>query len=79
MGYILAISLETLVQVAWGGTGARGHPVPAGSSEGLVVTATGLVGLWADGTPRPLGLVVALSGLGCLLSMLLLIPTRSGK
>jgi len=37
------------------------------------------VGLWADGTPWPLGLVVAVSGLGCLLSMLLLIPARTGK
>jgi len=37
------------------------------------------VGLWSDGTPWPLGLVVAMSGIGCLLSMVLLIPSRVGK
>lgn len=41
---------------------------------GSGIFGSGLVGLWADGTPRPLGLVVALSGVGCLLSMLLLFP-----
>ncbi len=39
---------------------------------GSGIFGSGLVGLWADGTPGPLGLVVALSGVGCLLSMLLL-------
>ncbi|QXE92274.1 multidrug effflux MFS transporter [Geomonas subterranea] len=43
---------------------------------GSGIFGSGLVGLWADGTPWPLGLVVALSGIGCLLSMLLLIPSR---
>lgn len=43
------------------------------------IFGSGLVGLWADGTPWPLGLVVALSGLGCLLSMVLLIPSRTGN
>ncbi len=46
---------------------------------GSGIFGSGLVGLWADGTPWPLGLVIALSGLGCLLSMLLLIPPRGGK
>ena len=46
---------------------------------GSGIFGSGLVGLWADGTPWPLGLVVAMSGLGCLLSMLLLIPSGSGK
>ncbi|WP_084691847.1 multidrug effflux MFS transporter [Desulfobacter vibrioformis] len=46
---------------------------------GSGIFGSGLVGLWADGTPWPLGLVIALSGLGCLLSMLLLIPPRDGK
>jgi len=43
---------------------------------GCGIFGSGLVGLWADGTPWPLGLVVALSGLGCLLSMLLLITSK---
>ncbi|WP_321394763.1 multidrug effflux MFS transporter [uncultured Desulfuromusa sp.] len=42
---------------------------------GSGIFGSGLVGLWSDGTPWPLGLVIALSGLGCLLSMLLLLPT----
>ncbi|WP_084092226.1 multidrug effflux MFS transporter [Malonomonas rubra] len=46
---------------------------------GSGIFGSGLVGLWADGTAWPLGLVVALSGLGCLLSMILLIPARAGK
>ncbi|WP_205743413.1 multidrug effflux MFS transporter [Geobacter sp. FeAm09] len=43
---------------------------------GSGIFGSGLVGLWADGTPWPLGLVIAMSGIGCLLSMLLLIPKR---
>jgi len=46
---------------------------------GSGIFGSGLVGLWADGTPGPLGLVVAISGIGCLLSMVLLIPARSGN
>jgi len=46
---------------------------------GSGIFGSGLVGLWSDGTPWPLGLVVAMSGIGCLLSMLLLIPSRNGK
>ncbi|WP_136513144.1 multidrug effflux MFS transporter [Geomonas edaphica] len=43
---------------------------------GSGIFGSGLVGLWADGTPWPLGLVVALSGVGCLLSTVLLLPSR---
>lgn len=46
---------------------------------GSGIFGSGLVGLWADGTPWPLGLIVAASGVGCLLSMLLLIPAKTGK
>ncbi len=46
---------------------------------GSGIIGSGLVGLWSDGTPWPLGLVVALCGIGCLLSMLLLIPTRTSE
>ncbi len=41
---------------------------------GSGIIGSGLVGLWADGTPWPLGLVLAMSGIGCMLSMLLLMP-----
>lgn len=44
---------------------------------GSGIFGSGLVGLWSDGTPWPLGLVIAMSGLGCLLSMLLLIPAKN--
>jgi MFS family permease len=50
----------------------------AGNWSGFVAHS-GFGGLWADGTPRPLGLVIAISGLGCLPSMLLLIPSRNKK
>ncbi|WP_236018970.1 multidrug effflux MFS transporter [Geomonas propionica] len=43
---------------------------------GSGIFGSGLVGLWGDGTPWPLGLVVALSGVGCLLSTVLLLPSR---
>lgn len=46
---------------------------------GSGIIGSGLVGLWSDGTPWPLGLVITMSGIGCLLSMLLLIPLRKGK
>jgi len=46
---------------------------------GCGIFGSGLVGLWADGTPWPLGLVIAMSGIGCLLSMSLLIPSRRGE
>ncbi|MBT0663668.1 multidrug effflux MFS transporter [Geobacter pelophilus] len=41
---------------------------------GSGIVGSGLVGLWSNGTPWPLGLVVAMCGIGCLLSMLLLRP-----
>lgn len=44
---------------------------------GCGVIGSGLVGLLSDGTPAPLGLVIALCGIGCLLSMGLLIPAWS--
>jgi len=64
-------------------TGAMAdHPKRAGAVSALTgavqygsgIFGSGLVGLWSDGTPRPLGLVVAMCGVGCLLSMLLLFP-----
>lgn len=46
---------------------------------GSGIFGSGLVGLWSNGTPWPLGLVVALSGVGCLLSMILLLPSKEQK
>lgn len=51
------------------------HPDRAGSASALVgamqygvgIAGSGLVGLFADGTPRALGLVVAAGGIGCFL------------
>ena len=61
------------------------HPGQAGSVSALFGTiqyGTGilgyaLVGLLADGTPRPMGLVVGLAALGGLLCMQLLRPTTA--
>lgn len=46
---------------------------------GSGIFGSGLVGLWADGTPRPLGLIVAASGISCLLSMTLLIRGKGAQ
>lgn len=43
---------------------------------GSGIFGSGLVGLYADGTPWPLGLIVAISGIGCLLSMSLLVRSE---
>ncbi|MBM9616609.1 multidrug effflux MFS transporter [Desulfobulbus rhabdoformis] len=69
-GFIVANSL----------TGAMAHfPQQAGAVSALVgaihygsgILGSALVGLLADGTPGPMGLVIAISGLGCFLSTLL--------
>jgi DHA1 family bicyclomycin/chloramphenicol resistance-like MFS transporter len=43
---------------------------------GLGMVGSGLVGAFADGTPWPMGWVIAISGIGSLLCMGLLIPER---
>lgn len=57
-------------------------PERAGAVSALVgaiqygsgIVGSGLVGLFADGTPWPMGWVIAITGVGSLLSILLLIP-----
>jgi DHA1 family bicyclomycin/chloramphenicol resistance-like MFS transporter len=57
-------------------------PERAGAVSALVgalqygsgIVGSGLVGLFADGTPWPMGWVIAMCGIGSLLSMLLLFP-----
>jgi DHA1 family bicyclomycin/chloramphenicol resistance-like MFS transporter len=44
---------------------------------GSGIVGSGLVGAFANGTPWPMGWVIALSGIGSLLSMWLLIPARA--
>ena len=46
---------------------------------GLGMVGSGLVGTFADGTPWPMGWVVAISGIGSLLCMGLLAPERIRK
>ena len=36
------------------------------------IIGSGLIGVFRDGTPRTMGWVIAISGIGCLLSMLLI-------
>lgn len=62
-------------------------PERAGAVSALVgaiqygsgIIGSALVGIFADGTPWPMGLVVAITGIGCLLSTLLLLPERAGN
>jgi DHA1 family bicyclomycin/chloramphenicol resistance-like MFS transporter len=62
-------------------TGALDHfPRRAGAVSALIgaihygssILGSALVGVFADGTPWPMGLVIGISGIGCLLSTLLL-------
>lgn len=46
---------------------------------GCGIFGSGLVGLFADNTPWPMGWVIAVCGTGCLLSTLLLLPIGSGE
>ena len=43
---------------------------------GCGIIGSGLIGIFADGTPWPMGLVIAIAGIGCLLSTLLLSPAK---
>jgi len=43
---------------------------------GSGIVGSALVGILFDGTPRPMGLVIALAGVGSLLCTLLLIPAN---
>lgn len=44
---------------------------------GSGIIGSGLVAAFADGTPRPMGWVIAMTGIGCLLSMRLLMSERT--
>jgi DHA1 family bicyclomycin/chloramphenicol resistance-like MFS transporter len=46
---------------------------------GSGILGSGLVGIFADGTPWPMGWVIGVSGIGCLLSTLLLLPHGIGE
>ena len=66
-------------------TGAMAlYPERAGAVSALTgalqygsgIVGSGLVGILADGTPRPMGWVIGVAGIGCLLSIVLLVPVR---
>lgn len=46
---------------------------------GSGILGSGLVGLFADNTPWPMGWVIGVCGIGCLVSTRLLLPIRSGE
>ena len=46
---------------------------------GSGILGSGLVGLFADNTPWPMGWVIGFCGIGCLVSTRLLLPIRSGE
>ena len=62
-------------------------PERAGAVSALVgaihygsgIIGSALVGIFTDGTPWPMGMVMAITGIGCLLSTLLLLPQRAGN
>jgi MFS transporter, DHA1 family, multidrug resistance protein len=43
---------------------------------GSGIMGSGLAGFFSDGTPWPMGWVIGVSGIGCLLSIALLVPAR---
>jgi MFS transporter, DHA1 family, multidrug resistance protein len=63
----------------------NGFPQRAGAVSALVgalqygsgILGSGLVGAFADGTPWPMGWVIALAGIGSLVSTRLVRPDRS--
>jgi DHA1 family bicyclomycin/chloramphenicol resistance-like MFS transporter len=81
---IFASTTGLIVANSLAGAMAR-FPERAGAVSALVgaihygsgIIGSALVGFLADGTPWPMGLVVAISGFGCLLSALLLLPERA--
>nr|WP_320012769.1 Bcr/CflA family multidrug efflux MFS transporter [uncultured Desulfobulbus sp.] len=46
---------------------------------GSGILGSGLVGIFTDNTPWPMGWVIAVCGIGCLLSTLLLLPLRTSE
>lgn len=63
------------------------YPERAGAVSALIgafqygsgIAGSGLVGLFADGTPRPMGWVMALTGVGCLISLRLVFSGQVKK
>jgi DHA1 family bicyclomycin/chloramphenicol resistance-like MFS transporter len=61
------------------------HPEAAGAVSALIgatqfgtgILGSALVGLLADGTPRPLGLAMALFGVGCALCARVLVRSKA--
>jgi len=74
-GLIVANSLAGAMARFPGRAGAVSALVGA-IHYGSGIFGSAMVGLLADGTPWPLGLVVAITGIGCLLSTLLLLPQQ---
>ena len=83
---VFASSTGLVVANSIAGAMAR-FPQRAGAVSALVgaiqygsgIIGSALVGVLADGTPWPMGLVVGIAGVACLLSMLLLLPERADK
>jgi MFS transporter, DHA1 family, multidrug resistance protein len=77
--YMWAMGLVVSNSIAGG---LNAFPEKAGAVSALIggvhygsgIFGSALVGLWADGTPVPLGQVMALCGVGCVLCTAWLVP-----
>jgi DHA1 family bicyclomycin/chloramphenicol resistance-like MFS transporter len=82
--FVFASTTGLIVANSLSGAMAR-FPDHAGTVSALVgsiqygsgILGSALVGIFADGTPWPMGMVVAITGIGCLLSTLLLFSERA--
>ncbi|MDD2467259.1 MAG: Bcr/CflA family multidrug efflux MFS transporter [Desulfobulbus sp.] len=82
--FVFASTTGLIVANSLSGAMAR-FPDRAGAVSALVgsiqygsgILGSALVGIFADGTPWPMGMVVAITGIGCLLSTLLLLSERA--
>jgi DHA1 family bicyclomycin/chloramphenicol resistance-like MFS transporter len=72
-GFIVANSITGALENFPERTGAVSALVGA-VQYGSGIVGSGLVGIFANGTPWPMGWVIATCGIGCLLSMRLLLP-----
>ena len=71
-GLIVANGIAGALEACPEGTGAVSALIGA-IQYGSGITGSALVGLYADGTPRPMGYVIALMALGCCVSTLLFV------
>jgi MFS transporter, DHA1 family, multidrug resistance protein len=76
-GFILVNAVAGALSTVATRTGAASALIGA-IQYGSGMIGSALVGLFADGTPRPMGAIMALAGIGSLLGLLLVERYRQG-